>query len=172
VRSVVTSRIALLAAVAALGVVAACSSSDSPGTAPSATANAGLGDRTFPSAAAINTRTVADQALFVTPSKNIGCALSATSVRCDIGRRSWTSPSKPADCALDYGNGLNVENDKPAQFKCAGDTLLNASKDILEYGHALRAGDFVCDSESAALRCSNGRSGHGFTLSTQSYTTF
>jgi hypothetical protein len=164
-----TSRIALLVAVATLGAAAACSASSDPGAAPSA--NAGLGDRTFPSAAAVNTRTVARE-LFLTPSKNIGCDLSASSVRCDIGRRDWAAPAKPADCVLDYGNGLNVKDDKPAQFTCAGDTLLGGSKDILEYGHALRAGDFLCDSESAALRCANQRSGHGFTLSTMSYTMF
>jgi hypothetical protein len=168
-----TSRIALLIAVAALGAVAACSASSDPGASPSAsgTANAGLGDRTFPSAAAVNVRTVA-QDLFLTPSRNIACDLSASSVRCDIGRRDWATPSKPADCVLDYGNGLFIESDKPPQLACAGDSLLGATKEILEYGHALRAGDFLCDSESAALRCVNQRSGHGFTLSTMGYTMF
>jgi uncharacterized protein DUF6636 len=166
-----TSRIALLLVLVTLGAPAGCSATDKPAAAPSAAANAGLGDRTFPSAATVNTRTVA-QELFLTPSKNIGCALSASSVRCDIGRREWPSPTKPAGCELDYGNGLVVENTGPARFSCAGDSLLGGGQGILEYGHALRAGDFLCDSESAALRCSNRRSGHGFTLAVESYTMF
>jgi hypothetical protein len=166
-----TSRIALPAVGLAL-LLAGCSASPAqPGAVPSTKANAGLGDRTFASAAAINTRRIS-QAFFLTPSKNIGCDLSASSVRCDIGRREWKSPSRPSDCALDYGNGLYVEQDKAAQFACAGDSLLGATKDLLEYGHALRAGDFLCDSESAGLRCVNSRSGHGFTLSIQDYTVF
>jgi hypothetical protein len=83
-----TSRIALLLVLVTLGAPAGCSATDKPAAAPSAAANAGLGDRTFP------------------------------------------------------------------------------------YGHALRAGEFLCDSESAALRCSNRRSGHGFTLAVESYTMF
>jgi hypothetical protein len=166
-----TSRIALLVAGLAL-MLAGCSASPAqPGAAPSTKANAGLGDRTFASAAAINTRRVS-QAFFLTPSKNIGCDLSASSVRCDIGRREWKSPSRPVDCALDYGNGIYVEKSKSAKFLCTGDSLLGATKDLLEYGHALRAGDFSCDSESSGLRCVNSRTGHGFTLSIQDYTMF
>jgi hypothetical protein len=165
-----TSRISLLVTVVVLGALTACTPSHR-GSSPSASAKAGLGDRAFSSAAAVNIRTV-DQAIFLTPSKNIGCELSPASVRCDIGNRDWTRPAKPADCALDYGNGLYLEKDKTAGFTCAGDSLLGATKDILEYGHALRAGDFLCDSESGALRCANQHSGHGFTLSVQSYTLF
>jgi hypothetical protein len=165
-----TSRISLLAALAILGALTACTPS-SPDPKPSATAKAGLGERAFPSAAAVNVRTV-DEAVFLTPSNNIGCALSAESVRCDIGRRDWTAPPKPADCDLDYGNGLFIQKDRAAAFICAGDTVLGATKDILEYGHGLRSGDFVCDSESGGLRCADQRSGHGFTLAVEDYTLF
>jgi hypothetical protein len=165
-----TLRISLLATVVILGALTGCSSSPTR-PAPSPSAAVGLGDRSFPSAAPVNVRDV-DQADFLTPSKNIGCTLSATSVRCDIGRREWAPPSKPADCALDYGNGLYVEKAKTAGFMCAGDSLLGATKNILEYGYALRAGDFLCDSESVAMRCANQRTGHGFMLSVQSYKLF
>jgi hypothetical protein len=163
-------RIPLLVTVAILGALSGCSASR-PHPSPSPSAAAGFGDRAFPSAAPVNVRAV-DEAIFRTPSKNIGCTLSATSVRCDIGRRDWASPSKPADCDLDYGNGLYLEKDKKAGFTCAGDSLLGATTEVLQYGYALRAGDFTCDSESVAVRCTNQRNGHGFTLSVQNYVLF
>jgi hypothetical protein len=163
-----TKRISLLATVAILGALTGCTPSQ-PHTSPSAAA--GLGDRAFPSAAPVNVRVV-DEAAFLTPSKNIGCTLSATSVRCDIGRRDWAAPPKPASCALDYGNGITIDKAETAGFSCAGDSLLGAAQPILQYGHAMQAGDFRCDSESVALRCTNQRSGHGFTLSVQSYALF
>jgi hypothetical protein len=44
--------------------------------------------------------------------------------------------------------------------------------EVLAYGRSLRAGDFVCDSTSTALRCSSVSSGHGFALSVQQYELF
>ena len=109
---------------------------------------------------------------FLTPSKNIGCDLRAATVRCDIGHKSWTPPPKPADCRLDWGNGVYLDKTKVANFTCAGDTLLGAPAVVLAYGSAVRAGDFLCDSEVAALHCENEKTGHGFTLSVQDYNLF
>jgi Family of unknown function (DUF6636) len=108
----------------------------------------------------------------MTPSRNIGCDLSAIGVRCDIGRGDWTAPAKPADCDWDWGGGVYLERANRAVLTCASDSLLGATKDILPYGRALRAGDFLCYSESAAMRCTNQRTGHGFTLSVQDYKLF
>jgi hypothetical protein len=168
---VMTRRLALLPALAVLAVLCACSSSPHhAGPAPTG-AKAGFGDRTYASAAPVNIRTV-KEATFLTPSRNIGCQLSPASVRCDIGRRNWSAPPKPASCALDYGNGLVIEGAGTTGFACAGDTLLGAGQQVLEYGHGLRAGAFVCDSESSALRCVNEGSGHGFMLAVESYAVF
>ena len=136
--------------------------------APSAAAEAGLGAAPTPSA---NVTKKVTEANFRTPSKNIGCFLSADSARCDIVKKRWAPPAKPADCELDWGNGVAVGRDGAATFTCAGDTVLGAREE-LAYGQSLRAGDFVCDSSSVAMRCSNVASGHGFTLSVQQYDLF
>jgi len=168
-----TSRLSMLPALVLVAAVSACTGSGGghAGTPSSPPTVAGNADPTVPSVAPPQIRDVS-QAIFLSPSKNIGCDLSAFAVRCDIGRRAWTAPAKPADCELDWGNGVHLEPGKPAAFLCTGDSLLGATKDILGYGHALRAGDFLCDSESAAMRCRNERTGHGFTLSAENYTLY
>ena len=64
-----------------------------------------------------------------------------------------------------------MDKAEKATFTCAGDTVLGA-KDKLGYGKSLRAGDFMCSSDSKAMRCENVTSGHGFTLSVEQYNLF
>jgi len=144
-------------------MLAACSAPSKDDPQPSAAA--GLGDRASPSV----TRDV-ETLQFSMPSKNIGCYLDKGAARCDIVAKTWKPPAKPADCQLDWGNGMSV-GPADASIVCAGDTVLGA-KEILEYGQAVRAGDLVCESASAGVRCFNEPTGHGFTLSRQSYTLF
>ena len=111
------------------------------------------------------------EANFLSPSGNIGCYLDKDSARCDIAKKSWTPPAAPADCELDWGSGISVGSSGMATFTCAGDTVLGA-KEKLAYGSALRAGDFLCSSDSKAIRCENTESGHGFTMSVAQYNLF
>ena len=111
------------------------------------------------------------EANFVSPSGNIGCYLDRSGARCDIVRKIWQPPAAPADCDLDWGNGVAVNRTDEATFTCAGDTVLG-SHDKLAYGASLRAGDFVCRSDSKAMRCENKKSGHGFTLAVEQYDLF
>jgi hypothetical protein len=148
---------------AVLLMLAACSSPSDVTTQPSAAT--GLGDRASPSA----TRVV-ESIQFSMPSKNIGCYLDKASARCDIVAKTWKPPAKPSDCRQDWGSGVSVGS-ADAAIVCAGDTVLGA-KEILEYGKAVRAGDLVCESASAGVRCFNEPTGHGFTLSRQSYVLF
>ena len=48
----------------------------------------------------------ASAASFRSPSGNISCYIVADGVRCDIVRRDWEPPPKPASCEFDYGHGL------------------------------------------------------------------
>jgi len=160
-----------LAAVAG-AVLAGCSGSGDTtdrSSAPPAAANAGLG--AAPAAPSPNITEKVTEAAFRTPSQNIGCYLTAEAARCDIANKSWAPPPKPADCDLDWGNGISVYQDQQAAFTCAGDTVLGEG-DVLAYGRSLQAGEFVCDSSRTALSCSNVSSGHGFTLSVQQYDLF
>ncbi|MCO8271907.1 hypothetical protein M1L60_15030 [Actinoplanes sp. TRM 88003] len=163
-----------LVAVALLGALSGCSLFESSteggsGAGPTSTpsANVGFGGPT----SARTAPAVVDEAMFRTPSQNIACALTESEVRCDIVRKTWKPPAKPADCELDWGNGLVVSGGE-ATFTCAGDTLVGTSETTLEYGQALRSGTVRCDSDSAGLTCKDDETGHGFTLAQSRYTLF
>lgn len=101
---------------------------------------------------------------FVSPTRNIGCVMEKTGVRCDIRDHSWPTPPKPQSCELDYGGGVFVGRSGRAQFVCAGDTVLEAGP-VLPYGKSASKGRFRCASSEAGVRCVNQRNGHGFLLS-------
>jgi hypothetical protein len=172
----VTVKAWTLPGVLAALMLAGCSSGgtpDDPTVAPTPAASAGLGDRGEPSKAPSQkvTREITASFAFSTPSRNIGCYVSSDSARCDIQKKTWTAPPKPADCDLDFGNGVAVVKTEKATVVCAGDTVPGA-KEVLEYGEVVRVGSFLCDSESSGVRCTNEDSGHGFTVSRQAYTLF
>jgi len=160
--------ISRLGAFALLGVLTGCTAvggGQGASSASSPSAHAGLGAPPSPSV------TEVDEAIFRTPSRNIACALTSKSVRCDILRKDWQPPPKPAACTLDWGFGTFIENGR-ANFICAGDSVLGAATTTLAYGNALRSGDLLCDSESVALRCVDEKTGHGFTLAVAQYSLF
>jgi hypothetical protein len=102
--------------------------------------------------------------LFQSPSRNIGCAIDARGVRCDIRERDWRPPPKPSRCPVDWGHGLTLGLRGRARFVCAGDTVLGAGR-RLPYGRSIRRGRFRCTSRRRGMRCVNRRNGHGFHLS-------
>jgi len=106
---------------------------------------------------------------FVSPSKNIGCRISASNVRCDIREREWQAPPKPADCNLDWGFALGVSGQGSGQFRCAGDTAIGGVTTVLAYGSVSRRGPFECRSQESGMECVNLDSGHGIFLSRGEY---
>src|SRR5262249_17036782 len=110
---------------------------------------------------------------FMTPSRNIGCFVSAHDARCDIRARTWSPPTEPKSCikiGLDYGQGLVVGPDR-AEFACAGDTVLGGPA-ILPYRGSAQRGTLLCISPVAGITCRNTATGHGFFLSRASYRLF
>jgi hypothetical protein len=110
---------------------------------------------------------------FRSPSGNIGCVMFEGGARCDIRKREWSPPSRPASCPeqVDFGQGLSVDHTGEASFVCAGDTALDPSATPLEYGEASEMGGTQCISRSEGITCAN-HSGHGFFVSIQSYKLF
>lgn len=110
---------------------------------------------------------------FRSPSGNIGCVMFEGGARCDIRKREWSPPSRPASCPeqVDFGQGLSVEHTGEASVVCAGDTALDPSAAPLEYGEASELGGTQCISRSEGITCAN-HSGHGFFISVQSYKLF
>jgi len=101
---------------------------------------------------------------------NIGCIVfdkaDTVEARCDISQKRWQPPPKPADCPVDYGQGLALSD--TAGIVCAGDTAPGATRQ-LAYGDALQVGRFVCTSRETGMTCENTRTRHGFELSQASY---
>src|SRR5262249_33646612 len=60
---------------------------------------------------------------FRSPSGNIGCALYEGGARCDIRKRDWSPPPRPAQCPKQtgYGQGVQVAHAGEAGFVCAAD---------------------------------------------------
>lgn len=160
------------------------------GTAAAAALLAGCGDKEkSPSPSADNPRTVVETVTqsstttvskeiavkqvreltgFSSPSANIGCYIDRRFVRCDIRRRAWKPPPKPASCDLDYGQGIAIGAGERARIVCAGDTALG-SKDRLEYGEGIQAGVLRCVSRRVGITCQDTESGHGFSISRERY---
>jgi hypothetical protein len=93
--------------------------------------------------------------------------------RCDIRKRDWSPPARPASCPkeVDFGQGIEVSRSGEASFVCAGDTALDPTASALAYGTASRIGGSECISRSNGVTCVN-QAGHGFFLSIQSYQVF
>jgi hypothetical protein len=118
-------------------------------------------------------KTTVHLATFQTPSGNIGCMILDGLARCDIERRGWSPPARPADCPheVDFGQGLEVGESGAARFVCAGDTVREPKAPKLAYGDSTQVATITCASAETGLTCRAG-DGHGFFLSIQSYKLF
>ena len=171
--------LALCLPVAALGL-AACGSGDKtvtvertvaqPPATQTGTASTPGRAPTTPSGAPTR---IVRQRMFQSPSHNIGCAIYEAA-RCDIDKRDWPLPPRPAGCPSDsdFGQGLTVEASGPARVVCAGDTARDLRSPVLAYGTGSRVGSFLCVSSRSGITCTNRSTGHGFLISVERYRRF
>lgn len=115
---------------------------------------------------------VDESATFVSPTGNIGCFIDKSAVRCDIAERDWKPPKPPADCQLDYGQGITLTAGGSAELVCAGDTVLGSGGQELAYGQSISAGLLRCESAEDGITCRDIETGRGFELSRESYEIF
>ena len=163
-----STRVPALLLIALCAGLAGCGLSDGGGTPePTPSAHAGFGGPATP-APVVSSVT---EAFFRTPSRNIVCGLSPDTVRCDIIRKTWTPPPKPATCEFDWANGLYIDAGETG-ITCAGDTVIGEAGQTLEYGNGLRSGTVMCDSESIGITCTDEKTGHGFKLASAAYELF
>ena len=102
---------------------------------------------------------------FVMPSRNIGCRLEGTTVRCDIGSGLQPPPGKP--CTGDW-TSIVIPASGAARASCVSDTILDPAAPRLAYGATWGGGGITCLSEPSGLECAN-RDGHAFMLSRDSW---
>jgi hypothetical protein len=101
---------------------------------------------------------------FLSPSRNIGCLITGSSVRCDIDEKSYREPAPPASCQLDYGKAVEVGPAGEAEYACVSDSVLGAGS-VLDYNTSTVVGDFGCTSRETGMTCYNLRTRHGFLIS-------
>jgi Family of unknown function (DUF6636) len=173
-------------AVATLTLLAGCGSGDdSPATVTETVTGATSTDGESPPSSSGETSATEDGSPpsadvqahgltgFTSPTGNIGCYMDKKSVRCDIAKRDWDPPARPASCneTVDYGQGIRLSAGGAPEFVCAGDTALGGG-DSLPYGQSIAAGLLRCESSESGMACRDTETGRGFTLSIQSYETF
>jgi hypothetical protein len=116
---------------------------------------------TTTTAAESESQDVGDQ--FYSPSRNIGCVISADQAGCAVNEYTYSPPIRPGDCDLEWGRSVGVTPSGPGEFTCIGGLLAEPSSPTLEYGQSTSAGSITCSSSEAGIRCEN-NSGHGFLL--------
>jgi hypothetical protein len=107
---------------------------------------------------------------FVSPTRNIGCSVSAAGARCDIRAKNWTAPKPATPCAASWGDAVQV-GPGGAGFACHSDTLLGAT-DVLAYGRSAKAGQYRCDSVETGVTCRHEGTGKGFSLAREAFDLF
>ena len=108
---------------------------------------------------------------FRSPTGNIGCQMSDSTVRCDVAQRDWAPPPKPAGCDLDWGQGISLDAQGTAAFVCAGDTARDPDAPVLGYGQDSEIGGLRCASRQDGVTCRNS-AGRGFFLARDRYRIF
>lgn len=140
-----------------------------------------------------NLTTRSSRALFVSPSGNISCdmtAMGSAIVRCDLVGATFDVPEDiAADCQFDTGTSMVVDG-KGARVGCVSDVVAveqatseNASwwwkeaygtagggQPVLPYGSNMTVAEANCASSQQHVKCTVGN--HGFTISSGGYTTF
>ncbi len=108
---------------------------------------------------------------FATAHGNIGCRIRGGTVRCDVGVRVWTPPSKPASCHAAWGQGLYLGASGRAQFVCARSSVLDPTGDYIRAGYDDKVGSVTCQVRSFGVTCFES-DGQGFFISRTGYTIF
>ena len=105
---------------------------------------------------------------FQTVDHKVGCYMDGDGVRCDARRPKFDPGPPPADCPVDYGQGVFVGRHGPADFVCAGDTTLDRNHPELDWreGDKVKVGRFHCKAlDDATIKCRNKRNKYGFVIS-------
>ena len=96
---------------------------------------------------------------FKSPSGTLGCTVSFPDAQEPArGRFALCAvndtrpyPGYESNCEADDATGAAVEAEG-ARYSCSGEAFRGAAP-ILEYGHAIRVGDFTCNSQTTGLSC-------------------
>jgi hypothetical protein len=109
---------------------------------------------------------------FTVTGTNVGCALGAGGVRCDVAQRVWAPPEQPSSCTGTWGNGIALGRTGSAQFACGGTSALSASAQVIPDGWDDTIGQITCQVRSFGVDCFSVASRDGFIISRTGYTLY
>ena len=92
--------------------------------------------------------------------------------RCDVRAHTWVAPPKPANCPLDWGNGVVVGDRGFPNYVCAGDTVADANSPAAGPGSVIALGRYSCTVLEQSVRCTNLATGRGFEVSASQVSLF
>ncbi len=133
------------------------SGAHSPAPSPSGTASPASGP--------------AGDTTFASPTGTITCRVSAGSVTCDeADQTSWRlTHADLASCGQSALAGLVLPAAGKVTFDCRTDVLVPSPQRVLDYGQSITVGDVTCASATTGVTCTNGRTGHAFFISRETY---
>lgn len=103
---------------------------------------------------------------FASPSGNIWCTIGSDSAACQISEMAYQAPGGGCEGNELFGHVVEVAADG-SSFPCPDGGIPGApaaDRTVLEYGQTSALGDFMCTSSESGMRCTNIRTGAGFTV--------
>lgn len=101
---------------------------------------------------------------FETPTGNIGCSMSSGGVYCQIGERQWQ-----LGCDGPWGVQLDASGVTEQCYYHGGSDPQHQAT----YGTIYYNGDFACEvGQYTGVNCWNSKTGHGFTMRREDYSTY
>ena len=91
-----------------------------------------------------------------------------TRATCEAVEHEWAAPPRDAQCQLNWGSRLQLEQGGVATFACHAQEL-PAAQQTLGYGSTWSAGTITCSSEPAGITCADTTSGRRFEISRDAY---
>jgi hypothetical protein len=142
-----------------------------PAPAPPVASGAHSPAASPPSATSSPAGVPAGDTTFASPTGTITCRVSAGAVTCDEAEQtSWRlTRADLASCGQAALAGLVLPANGEATFDCRTDVLVPSPRQVLDYGHSVTVGDVTCASATTGVTCTNGRTGHGFFISRETY---
>jgi hypothetical protein len=107
----------------------------------------------------------AEPVAFTSPSGNLVCLMTTTSVRCAASEFEYAPPPQPSSCSIPgWGHVIGVDTSGAGEFICADNAPADPNSPALPYGEGTLVGPFACLSMEAGIRCANRDTRHGFQI--------
>jgi len=110
---------------------------------------------------------------FTSPSGNLVCLMTTTSVKCAASEFDYEPPPQPSSCPIPgWGHVIGVDASAAGEFICADNAPADPNSPALPYGEGVLVRPFACLSTEAGIRCANRDTRHGFQIAREQVQVF